>query len=403
MSDNPFLDPEFLKCPFPMFKQLREDAPIMFMEQMGMYLVTGYDQAREVLLSPGRFSSQVNIPSRHSEAAQKIVDDEGYGRGAPALQNADQPVHTAHRNLVNEAFRPKRIRQMSEYVGKIVEELLDDIQAAGSRADMVCEFAVPLPLIVIADQLGIPREKYRTFKEWSDAWLEGLGAEISEERMIHNAKLVVEMQQYLAQRIEERRSEPKEDILSDLAQADIDGQPVTTETVMAIVEQLLVAGNETTTNGIAAGIHMLARDNALHQQLKNNPQLVKEYVEEVLRTEAPVQCLFRRAIADEEIGGVKIPAESVVMVHYGAASRDESRFDNADMFDLERPKKGAHLAFGSGIHQCIGSELARVEMAAAFSAFTQRFSGVDLIDQDVAYHATFALRGIQTLNVRCRQ
>ena len=370
MSDNPFLDPEFLKCPFPMFKQLREDAPIMFMEQMGMYLVTGYDQAREVLLSPGRFSSQVNIPSRHSEAAQKIVDDEGYGRGAPALQNADQPVHTAHRNLVNEAFRPKRIRQMSEYVGKIVEELLDDIQAAGSRADMVCEFAVPLPLIVIADQLGIPREKYRTFKEWSDAWLEGLGAEISEERMIHNAKLVVEMQQYLAQRIEERRSEPKEDILSDLAQADIDGQPVTTETVMAIVEQLLVAGNETTTNGIAAGIHMLARDNALHQQLKNNPQLVKEYV---------------------------------VMVHYGAASRDESRFDNADMFDLERPKKGAHLAFGSGIHHCIGSELARVEMAAAFSAFTQRFSGVDLIDQDVAYHATFALRGIQTLNVRCRQ
>ena len=91
------------------------------------------------------------------------------------------------------------------------------------------------------------------------------------------------------------------------------------------------------------------------------------------------------------------------MVHYGAASRDESRFDNADMFDLERPKKGAHLAFGSGIHHCIGSELARVEMAAAFSAFTQRFSGVDLIDQDVAYHATFALRGIQTLNVRCRQ
>ena len=145
MSDNPFLDPNFLKCPFPMFKQLRDDAPIMFMEKMGMYLATGYDQAREILLSPDRFSSQVNIPSRHSIAAQKIVEDEGYGRGAPALQNADQPVHTAHRNLVNEAFRPKRIRQMSEYVDKIVEELLDDIQAAGSRADMVCDLAVPLP------------------------------------------------------------------------------------------------------------------------------------------------------------------------------------------------------------------------------------------------------------------
>ena len=403
MSDNPFLDPEFLKCPFPMFKQLRDDAPITFMEQMGMYLVTGYDQAREILLSPDRFSSQVNIPSRHSIAATKIVEEEGYGRGAPALQNADQPVHTAHRNLVNEAFRPKRIRQMSEYVNKIVEELLNEIQKTGNQADIVREFSVPLPLIVIADQLGIPREQYRTFKEWSDAWLEGLGSDLSEERMIHNAKLVVDMQLYLAERIEERRSEPKEDILSDLAQANVDGQSVTTKTVMAIVEQLLVAGNETTTNGIAAGINMLACDKALHRRLKNNPELVKEFVEEVLRTEAPVQCLFRRAIDDEEISSVKIPAESVVMVHYGAASRDESRFVNADSFDLDRPKKGAHLAFGSGIHHCIGSELARVEMAAAFSAFTQRFSSIDLIDEDVAYHATFALRGIQSLNVRCKQ
>lgn len=403
MSENPFLDPEFLKCPFPMFKQLREAAPVMHMEQMGMYLVTGYDQAREVLLNPDRFSSQVNIPSRHSEEATKIVEEEGYGRGAPALQNADQPVHTAHRNLVNEAFRPKRIRQMSEYVNKIVQELLDDVVAAGNQAEVVGEFAVPLPLIVIADQLGIPREKYRTFKAWSDAWLEGLGSEISEERMIHNARLVVEMQQYLAERIEERRSAPREDILSDLAQAEIDGQPVPTKTIMAIVEQLLVAGNETTTNGIAAGIYMLAADNELHQILKKEPELVKEFVEEVLRTEAPVQGLFRRAIADEEIDGVKIPAESVLMVHYGAANRDESKFDNADAFDLKRPKKGTHLAFGSGIHHCIGSELARVEMAAAFAAFAQRFASIELVDSDVAYHSTFALRGMQALHVRCTQ
>ena len=403
MSDNPFLDPEFLKCPFPMFKQLREAAPVMHMEQMSMYLVTGYDQAREILLSPDRFSSQVNIPSRYSETASKIVEQEGYGRGAPALQNADQPVHTAHRNLVNEAFRPKRIRQMSGYVDTIVKELLDDLQASGGRADIVGDFAVPLPLIVIADQLGIPRDKYRTFKAWSDAWLEGLGAEISEERMIHNAKLVVDMQQYLAERIEERRSEPREDILSDLSQAEIDGQAVTTKTIMAIVEQLLVAGNETTTNGIAAGVFKLATDRDLHQHLMEKPELVKEFVEEVLRTEAPVQCLFRRAIADEEICGITIPAESVVMVHYGAANRDESRFDNADEFDLERPKKGAHLAFGSGIHHCIGSELARVEMASAFSAFTRRFSSIELIDEDVVYHSTFALRGLQGLNVRCKE
>ena len=401
MSDNPFLDPDFLKCPFPMFKQLREVAPVMYMEEMGMYLVTGYDQAREILLNPGRFSSQVHIPSKHSETATKIVEEEGFGRGAPALQNADQPVHTVHRNLVNEAFRPKRIRQMSDYVEEIVEELLNDLQSAGNKSDVVRDFAVPLPLIVIADQLGIPRDKYRTFKSWSDAWLEELGAEISEERMIHNAKLVVEMQRYLAERIEERRLEPREDILSDLAQAEIDGEAVSTKTIMAIVEQLLVAGNETTTNGIASGICMLAVDNDLHQQMKEQPELIKEFVEEVLRTEAPVQCLFRRAVADEEVAGVKIPAESVVMIHYGAANRDESRFDNADEFDLGRPKKGAHLAFGSGFHHWICSELARVEMTAAFSAFTRRFSSIELTDEDISYHPTFALRGLQSLNVRC--
>ena len=402
MSDNPFLDRQFLKCPYPRFKQLREAAPVMHMEQMGMYLVTGYEQAREILLSPGRFSSQVNIPSRHSDAATRIVEEEGYGRGAPALQNADPPIHTAHRKLVNEAFRPKRIRQMSDYVDKIVNELLDDMAKAGDQTDIVRDFAVPLPLIVIADQLGIPRQKYRTFKQWSDAWLEGLGSEISEQRMVHNARLVVEMQQYLAGRIEERRSIPSEDILSDLAQAEIDGQPVTTKTILAIVEQLLVAGNETTTNGIAAGIHMLALDEALLQKLKSEPNLVKEFVEEVLRTEAPVQCLFRRAVADEQVGGLKIPAGSVVMIHYGAANRDEARFDHADEFNLDRPKKGVHLAFGSGIHHCIGSELARVEMVAAFRTFTQRFSSIELIDEDVEYHPTFALRGLQALHVRCQ-
>lgn len=122
MSTNPFLDPEFLKCPFPMLKQLRETSPVMYLEQMGMYLITGYEEAREVLLNPERFSNMVNIANRHSEAATRIVDEQAYGRGAPALQNADRPLHTSHRELVNETFRPKRIRQISGYINQIVEE-----------------------------------------------------------------------------------------------------------------------------------------------------------------------------------------------------------------------------------------------------------------------------------------
>ena len=357
-----FLDPEFLKCPFPMLKQIRESAPVMFVEPLNVYLVSSYDVARTVLLDTARFSNEVNIPGRSTSTAERIVEEGGYGRNRRSLQNADEPLHKVHRDLVDDAFRPKRIRQMADYVSGIVAELVDAIVAGGSATDVVHDFAIPLPLIVIADQLGVPREMYRTFKAWSDAWLAGLGTDISEQQMIDAAHLVVDMQQYLAARIEERRSAPQDDILSDLAHAQIDGAPVPTGTILGIVEQLLVAGNETTTNGIAAGLHLLATRSELHDRLRAETTLVSEFTEEVLRAEAPVQALFRRVVADTELAGVALPAGSILMVHYGAASRDEAKFENADWFDLDRSKKGAHLAFGSGIHHCVGSELARAEM-----------------------------------------
>ena len=398
-----FLDPEFLKCPFPVLKQIRETAPVMYLELMGrgLYLVSGYDAVRRVLLDPVHFSSIVNVPGRTTPEAQKIVEKGGYGRNHRSLQNNDAPGHTAYRALVNEAFRPKRIRQMSDYVDGVVNELIDKILATQGVADVVYDFAVPLPLIVISDQLGVPREMYRTFKQWSDAWLAGLGAERSDEEMISDAHLVVDMQKYLAARIDERRVGPAEDILSDLAFAEVDGQALDTGEILGIVEQLLVAGNETTTNAIAAGLHLLATQPELHQRLRDSPELVTEFVEEVLRAEAPVQGLFRRAIEDVEIEGIAIPKDGILMVHYGAANRDEARFDAADSFDLERPKKGAHIAFGSGIHHCVGSELARVEMRASFAAFTSRFTRLEMLDDEVAYHPTFALRGIRSLNMRC--
>ena len=188
------------------------------------------------------------------------------GGGRPALQNNDQPLHTSYRALVNEAFRPKRIRQMEDYVEGIVAELIDAIVEAGGEADVVHDFSVPLPLIVISDQLGVPREMYRTFKEWSDAWLAGLGTELTDEQHIANAHTVIEMQKYLAGRIEERRATPQDDILSDLAQADVNGGKLDTATILSIVEQLLVAGNETTTNGIAAGLYALSQDQDLHRR-----------------------------------------------------------------------------------------------------------------------------------------
>ncbi len=396
-----FFDPEFHKCPYPVLSEIRAEAPVQFVEAMGMYLVTGYDEARTILTDTQRFSNIVSIPGRNVEAADRLVEEEGYGRGRPALQNNDAPAHTKFRKLVDRAFRPKRIREMSDYVDNIVSELIDAIVVDGGEADVVRDFAVPLPLIVIADQLGVPRENYRTFKEWSDAWLAGLGAQKSDDEMISAAKLVVEMQHYLVERIEERRDHPQEDILSDLATAEIDGELIDVRDILAIVEQLLVAGNETTTNGIASGLKALAQEPGLMRRLHGSPELVHEFTEEILRAEAPVQALFRRVLEDVEIGGVSISRDSVVMVHYGAANRDKARFEMPDDFDLERPKKGQHIAFGSGIHHCVGAELARVEMRASFRAFTERFGSIELLEEDVSYHPTFALRGPDRLMLKC--
>ena len=395
-----FLSPEFFADPYPQLGSLRERAPVVFLEPMGFYVAVGYDAARKILLDPKRFSSVLRVPGSLSEEATRIISEEGYGRNRPALANNDAPSHTAFRGLVNEAFRPKRIRQMADYVDGIVAELIDALVEAGGVADLVRDFAVPLPLIVIADQLGVPRSLYRTFKEWSDAWLGGLGANLTEEQDIANAHKVVAMQRYLAERVNERREEGQDDILSDLAQAEVDGERLDMPTVLAIVEQLLVAGNETTTNGIASGLYALTQLPDCHGRLRAQPEQAGEFAEEVLRIQSPVQGLFRRAVADVTVEGVEIPQGGVVLVHYGAANRDGAKFDRADRFDLERPKKGQHIAFGSGIHHCVGSELARVEMRASFRAFTARFTALELADPNIHYHPTFVLRGIESLKVR---
>lgn len=397
---NGFLSPEFLANPHPTLKALRESAPVMYFEPMNLYLALGYDAVRAILMDPDRFSNIVNIPGRTVAEAEKIIHAGGYGRGRPALANNDQPLHTTYRALVNEAFRPRRMRRMSEYVDGIVEELIEAVLASGGEADLVREFAVPLPLIVIADQLGVPRAMFRTFKQWSDAWVSGLGTALTDEQHVANARLIVEMQQYLAARIDERRTSPRDDILSDLARADVEGARLDTASILGIVEQLLVAGNETTTNGIAAGLFSLGQDPSMIRRLREEPGLVAEFVEEILRTEAPVQCLFRRAVRATAVAGVTIPEGAVVLVHYGSANHDASRFESPDTFDLDRPKKGAHLAFGSGIHHCVGSELARVEMRASFAAFASKFSRLELLDSNTAWHPTFVLRGIQALPMR---
>ncbi len=392
------LDPAVQQCPFAYYKVLRDEAPVYLMPETGMYIVTSYDLLMEVMKNNKVFSNLAPSGRRaglYCEEAERIIDEKGYGRFMPTIVNNDQPGHTVYRALVNDAFRAGRIRQMEDYITEVVADLIGAFAHKG-ECDAVADLAVPVPMYVIADQLGVPREDFQKFKEWSDAWVIGLGMKVPDAVLIDAAEKVVEMQHYMIARMAERRIAPQDDIMSDLVQATYNGErPLTDKEVLSIVEQILVAGNETTTNGIANGIQRLAEDQELQALLRANPELLPRFVEEILRIESPVQGLFRYVLEDTELGGVRIPKGATVMIRYAAGNRDEAKFAHADDFDLERRNNGAHIAFGSGIHHCVGSQLARAEMLVSFRAFLDRFDRFELAvpATEIRYHPSFALRG----------
>ena len=392
------MDPTIQQCPFDHYAELRDEAPVYQMPDTGFFIVTKYDTLMQVMknnkvfsnLSPTGQRAGVTCPE-----AERVVKEEGYGRNKPTIVNNDAPGHTFYRGLVNDAFRAGRIRQMEEYIEEVVEDLIGKIENQ-DEFEAVAELAVPVPMYVIADQLGVPRTEFKRFKEWSDAWVIGLGLPQPDEVLIDAAKLVVEMQHYMIARMNERREEPKDDILSDLVRATHeDGTPLDDYELLSIVEQILVAGNETTTNGIANGVQLMAMDPELQNRLRNNPDEIKAFVEEVLRYESPVQGLFRYVKEDTELEGVAIPAGSVVMIRYASGNRDEEKFEAAGQVNIDRRNNGAHMAFGSGIHHCVGSQLARAEMHQSFKAMLKHFSKFELAcdPSEIVYHPSFALRG----------
>ena len=399
------LDPAVQQCPFGYYKVLREAAPVYLMPETGMYIVTSYDLLMEVMKNNRVYSNLAPSGRRaglYCEEAEKIINEKGYGRFMPTIVNNDQPGHTVYRGLVNDAFRAGRIRQMEAYITEVVTQLVEKFAGKG-QCDAVADLAVPVPMYVIADQLGVPREDFQKFKEWSDAWVIGLGMKVPDAVLIDAAEKVVEMQHYMIARMAERRVEPRDDIMSDLVQATYNGErPLTDREVLSIVEQILVAGNETTTNGIANGLQQLAEDQGLQARLRANPELLPKFVEEILRVESPVQGLFRYVLEDTELGGVRIPKGATVMIRYAAGNRDEAKFDHPEEFDLDRKNNGAHIAFGSGIHHCVGSQLARAEMLVSFRAFLDRFSRFELAvpSSEIHYHPSFALRGPTKLPLR---
>ena len=399
------------ECPFPYFQAIRHEAPVYFMAELGAWYVSRYEDLRYVKKHPELFSNNIyEFGARQGESrdiAEAYRSEHGWAR-VSTLQRTDPPVHSKYRKLINHAFTVKRIRAMTPYVETVVNDLIDAFIDRG-ECDFVRDFAIPLPCTVIADQLGVPREKIWQLKAWSDAMLAPGGGFVDEDEALQCGKLVVEAQRFFASVIEERRREPRDDIISDLAHALVvddrcgpgEERGLDMHELQDLLDQLLTGGNETTTNAIGSALMLLLQRPGTMERMRDDSKLLRNFIEESLRFETPVIHLWRVTTQDTELGGVQLPKGASLALGYASANRDEAVFEEGETFDIARKKAGAHLAFGSGPHHCPGAALARQEMFSTFTILLNRLQNIRLKDsQDAFEHVPSSfLRGLKQLDI----
>lgn len=330
-----------------------------------------------------KYEPQFYTLSRYEDVEAALLDTDTYssewGQGPrftpPAGMLSNPPQHTFFRSLVQQAFTPKAIRELSERVQSLADELADAVEDR-KEFDLHDDFGFPLPVIIISELLGVPEGDIVLFKKWSDSSVEAMGAE---DPTPWEPDLVA-MNTYVMEQIADRRASktPPDDLITRLVFAEQDGKSLNDGDVLRVITQLIVGGNETTTSLITNVVWRLLQNRSLWERVVADPSLVNTAIEESLRFDPPVLGLYRTTTHDVDLHDVRIPENTKVMLHYAAANRDPEAFEDPDTFSLDRPPH-RHLAFGLGVHFCLGSELARLEGRTALSTLIRRFPDLSLI------------------------
>ena len=349
--------------PFPHYERMREAAPVFHDEQSGSWHVFRYDDVQRVLSDHASFSSRMGGDDP-SETGHLF---------ASSLITTDPPRHRQLRSLVTQAFTPKAVDALAPRISELTDELLEGIASLGT-ADLIEALAYPLPVIVISELMGIPAADRDRFKQWSDVIVSQTrtGAATEDHQATNQ-----EMTGYFLELIERRRSRPGNDLISNLLAAEIDGQKLSVAELLGFCALLLVAGNETTTNLIGNAVLCFTEVPGTIERILKEPSLLPQAIEEVLRFRSPVQSMYRVTVADTALGDVEIPAGAPVVAWIGSANRDERQFERPAQFDIGRGQI-RHLAFGHGIHFCLGAPLARLEARIALEATLARLPGLSL-------------------------
>lgn len=410
IAASSFFDPQVIADPFDYYRAWLPKSPVVQLSD-GMFLVLSYDLCAQATGEVDTFSN--NFQGTLSGAMAEDGDvaailSEGWPQ-VDTLLTADPPVHTRFRKLVNLAFSMKRVAAIEEDMRGVVIDLIDRMAAKG-EADFVQDFGIPLPVAMIASQIGMTNDDLDKVKRWSDAFVDRLGRMIPKERELECAREVVEFQHFVKAKIDERRANRTDDLLSDLVYAEVDGErPLEDAEILSIMQQLMVAGNETTTSALAGGLLQLIENpdqmaKAVAAADEGNERAIINLVEEVLRIESPTAGMWRMVLKDAELGGVAIPKGAMVQLRYAAANRDPAKYPDPDRFDMERANARSHLAFGKGIHMCVGNMLSRKEMAVAYSELLTRLTDFRVAEGHTpSWPPNMLLRGLTALPITFRR
>jgi cytochrome P450 len=409
LADLSLTDPQIQAYPASFYQTLRSEEPVHFDEKLGMWLVSRYEDIVTLLRDPETYSDKHGYEAQYAsgffEEFKEILERDGGGFFSDAIKS-DPPYHTRIRKLLEKAFTAHRVKALEPDITKIVADLADKFAekaANGNVVDGVKEFAIPLTIAVICAQMGIDQYNGEKISRWSVAITAQIGRMQDRESMIANAKEICDLQNFIISQMQDREQNPREDMISDLVHASTDdGEKLTFAEAVSLIRALIIAGNDTTATAIGNLLFILATKPDLAQELYDNVEdsrYMNRFVEELLRYAPPVRGLAKMTTCETELGGQKLPKGAHMLVLYASGNADETRFECPQQFDTSRGNLGSHVAFGVGIHRCIGASLARMEINVAAKELIKRVKNIKLaIPMDeLKYQPTVATHTIESL------
>lgn len=411
LAEASLSDPVIQAHPRDFYWSMRQQDPVHYDEQLGMWLVTRYEDIVTVLRDPITYSDKMGYEALYAsgffEEFKAILEEHGGGFFPDAIKS-DPPYHTRIRKLMDGAFSAHRVKSLEPGITKIIASLAEDIVAkgvSGETVDGFREFAIPLTISVICEQLGIEQYNGKKISRWSEAITAQIGCMQDREQMIENAREICELQNFIIAQMKDRQAAPKEDMISDLVHAELDdGSKLTFAEAVSLVRALIIAGNDTTATAITNLLFLFATRPSLMDDLyqhRDDDRYLNRFVEELLRYAPPVRGLAKMTIEETELGGQKLPKGAHLLVMYASGNDDENKFACPREFDMTRNNLGTHVAFGAGVHRCIGASLAKMEIKVAAVELVKRIAKINLTvaPEELTYLPTVATHAIGRLPI----